>query len=41
MIIGQKQDVVDSSAYFSISFSDDISAAPPATVDESDGNVPC
>ena len=35
MIIGQKQDVVDSSAYFSIFFSDAISAAPPATVDES------
>ena len=36
MIIGQKQDVVDNSAYFSIFFSDAISAAPPATVDESE-----
>ena len=35
MIIGQKQDVEDNSAYFSIFFSDAISAAPPATVDES------
>ena len=35
MIIEQKQDVVDNSAYFSIFFSDAISAAPPATVDES------
>ena len=35
MIVGQKQDVVDNSAYFSIFFSDAISAAPPATVDES------
>ena len=32
MIIGQKQDVVDNSAYFSIFFSD---AIPAATVDES------
>ena len=36
MIIGQKQNVVDNSAYFSIFFSDAISAAPPATVDESE-----